>query len=138
MDLLLFQNKLKMENKLDELRDRLKMVFQTLNIKGVDFSEATGFSTGYISMILNPDSNKPVTPSTRFYRAAQREFNINPEWLEKGEGEMFCSEGNGLTPTQHQIIKKYYSISEESREVIDSILDRFIIADNLKTDEKDE
>ena len=123
---------------MEELRDRLKIVFETLDIKGVDFAEATGFSTGYISMILNPETNKPVTPSARFYRAVQREYNINPEWLEKGKGEMFCSEGNGLSPTQHQIIKKYYSISEESREVIDSILDRFIIADNLETDERNE
>lgn len=119
-----------------ELKDRLRAVFQTLNIKNADFSEATGFSTSYVFMLLNPKSNKPVTPSARFYRAAQREFNINPEWLEKGEGEMFCSEGNGLTSTQHQLIKKYYSLSEGSRELVEAVIDKFLIADNLKTDEE--
>ena len=50
--------------------------------------------------------------------------------------EMFCSERNGLTSTQHKIIKKYYSLSEESRELIDSILDRFVTADNMEVDEE--
>ena len=121
---------------MNTLAERLKLVIKTLNIKSSEFSDITGFSTSYVFMLMNPESNKPVKLSGRFYKAAQREFNINPEWLENGEGEMFCSEGNGLTSTQHKLIKKYYSLSEESRELIDSILDRFVTADNMVVDEE--
>ena len=121
---------------MSDLKERLKLVLKTLHIKNIEFSEATGFSTAYISMILNPESNKPVAPSARFYKAVQREYNINPEWLEKGEGEMFCSEGNGLSSKQHDFIKKYYSLTEKSRLLVDSIIDKFLIADNIEQEKE--
>lgn len=78
------------------LHERLKLALKTLDIKKSEFADAIGFTRSYVSTLLKEEQDKPMSPSLRFYSAAQREFNLNP-WLEKGEGEMFCSEGNGLT-----------------------------------------
>ena len=49
---------------------------------------------------------------------------------------MFCSEGNGLSSKQHDFIKKYYSLTEKSRLLVDSIIDKFLIADNIEQEKE--
>jgi phage repressor protein C with HTH and peptisase S24 domain len=68
-----------------EIRDRLETLLKTLGLKPLEFAQKTGVPKSTVYNILNGAS----TPSTATLNLISKTFNINPEWLKTGKGEMF-------------------------------------------------
>ena len=101
------------------LNDRLKTLIQTLKIKKSEFAEKIDFSQAYISLIL---SGSKKNPSNRFYKAIQKQFNVNEEWLKNGNGEMFKVDNLKFSPSEKDLITKYNSLSFPERKIIDEVV----------------
>jgi phage repressor protein C with HTH and peptisase S24 domain len=68
-----------------EIRDRLETLLKTLGLKPLEFAQKTGVPKSTVYNILNGAS----IPSTATLNLISKTFNVNPEWLKTGNGEMF-------------------------------------------------
>lgn len=64
--------------------ERMKQVRKTLGMNQMEFSRALGVTNAHISKL----EKGGCRPSKLLITAICKEFGINKEWLEKGEGEM--------------------------------------------------
>lgn len=67
------------------INERIKQIRKEANLKQRPFAERTGLSVDGISQIERGVSN----PSPTTIELICREFNVNREWLETGEGDMY-------------------------------------------------
>lgn len=65
--------------------ERINEIRRTLNLTMEKFGEKLGVTKTAISNIEK--GNRSVTP--QMFKSICREFNVNPEWLRDGIGEMF-------------------------------------------------
>lgn len=107
---------------MDTLQSRLNMVLKILNINQVQFSLEIGYSASYISKLISRGGH----PRNHFYKAIEKAYNINAGWLKTGKGDMFITDGNGLSPKANLLIKKYYELSPNKQKIIDDILEAFL------------
>ena len=70
------------------VNERLALVRKTLKMTQREFAEKISVSTGYIASMETGD--RKVNP--RIMKLVSAFFNVNLEWLETGEGEMFYSD----------------------------------------------
>lgn len=70
---------------MSEIKDRLKELRKTLNLKQREVAEKLGIDVGAVG---NWEAGTRAIPSTRIYQLCH-EYNVRREWLETGEGEMF-------------------------------------------------
>lgn len=70
---------------MSEMKDRLKELRKTLNLKQREIAERIGVKVGLIG---NWEAGSQTIPATRIYQLCH-EYNVRREWLETGEGEMF-------------------------------------------------
>ena len=82
-----------------EIKDRLKELRKTLNLKMREFAEGVGVSTGLVGS-WESGTNKPG--DARIYRICN-EYGVRREWLEKGEGDMFEPEKRPKTPEETRL-----------------------------------
>ena len=73
----------------EEMKDRLKELRKTLNLKQREVAERLGLDVGAIG---NWEAGTRAIPSTRIYQLC-KEYNVRREWLETGVGEMFEEKG---------------------------------------------
>jgi len=85
------------------LLDRLTLLISNLGIKKLDFAKEIHFSQSYVSMVLN---GTKTNPSIRFIDAICREFNVNPEWLKDGKGDMYVISGVPAYSIDTEIVAK--------------------------------
>jgi len=109
------------------LADRLELVITNLGIKKMDFAEKIHFSQSYVSMVLNGDK---TNPSVRFFDAVCREFNVNPEWLKSGKGEMFSIPGLPAYSIDTEIVAKLRLLPPEEQKMIEGIINAFLFKAN--------
>lgn len=67
------------------MRDRIKAVRKDKKLSQAKFAEVLGISTQNVINWENGRNN----PSDSAIKLICKEFNVNPLWLETGEGEMF-------------------------------------------------
>lgn len=67
------------------MNQRMKMVREALGMSQANFAESADIGLG---VIKNIDSNR-TEPNDHFYNVLCARYNINRDWLETGEGEMF-------------------------------------------------
>lgn len=70
------------------MNTRIKLLRKKLGLTQDKFAEKIGCKRNTVATWENSSE-----PNQAFQRLICKEFNVNPEWLEKGEGEMF------ITPT---------------------------------------
>lgn len=70
---------------MEQMKDRLKQLRQSLSIKQRELAERLGVQVGLIG---NWESGARPIPKTRIYQIC-KEYNVREEWLTTGEGEMF-------------------------------------------------
>jgi repressor LexA len=71
---------------MESVKDRLEQLMQVLGIKSqTEFARRVGVSRTTITEILNGKN----TPSLSTINLISKTFNVNPEWLKTGKGEMF-------------------------------------------------
>jgi phage repressor protein C with HTH and peptisase S24 domain len=75
--------------------ERIRRVRKALNLNQTEFSGLIGTGQDQVSRW---EKNLHV-PSDLFLEKMAREFSINPDWLETGEGEMFVDPSVGLSET---------------------------------------
>lgn len=74
-----------------EIGLRLKNLRNALNIQQKEFAKRLGMSNVSLSYIENGYRNMSALTRT----AILKEFNVNPVWLDTGEGDMFLSITDG-------------------------------------------
>lgn len=86
---------------------RLKELRLVLELKQEVFGEKIGVSQPNIAQMES--GNRPI--GKRISNDIIREFNVNPEWFESGEGEMFLS--NETTEVKEDAVKYNRKPNEE-------------------------
>ena len=67
------------------INERLKELINKLSISQAEFGREVGVKPSTVSDWLKGRIN----PSTRTLKIIEQKFNVNPEWLREGKGEMF-------------------------------------------------
>jgi len=106
------------------LADRLDELLTSLNINQREFAERAGFTQSYISLILNGSKK---TPSNRFFSAVGREFSVNPDWLQHGEGDIFAVPGLSLSGSDAEIVARYKLLPPEDQSIVDEIINALLL-----------
>jgi len=101
----------------------MALLVENLGIKKMDFAKRIHFSQSYVSMVINGDK---TAPSYRFYDAVHRQFNVNPEWLKTGKGEMFIKPDAEASPFDAEILAKIRLLSKQEQKTVEDIIDAFI------------
>lgn len=108
--------------------ERVKSVRKAKGLTLEKFGESFGMSRSSISDIEN--GRRSLTPQTRL--SICREFNVNREWLETGEGEMFVKKepqpldkllsellgGEAVTNEDKVLMKNFLELSDDSRKAV--------------------
>lgn len=79
------------------INERINILRKELNLTMDAFGARIGVSRSAISNIVG--GNRNVTD--QMFASVVREFNVNPDWLRNGEGEMF------LEPSRNELITSY-------------------------------
>lgn len=116
------------------LKDRMQHLINVLDVKKGDFAKKIGFSQAYISRIL---SGVSLSPSPRFYETLKREYNVNPQWLKDGIGDIFI-QNEVLSSEDEEAFKKYNQLSSSERKIIVDIIDAMFMRNQIKSTSKDE
>ena len=106
------------------MADRLTFLISSLGIKQLDFARRIQFAQSYVSMVLSGDK---TTPGHRFLDAVCREFNVNPEWLKTGKGEIYTIPGLPLSAEKARVMAKFQLLPPEKQQVIENIIDAFLL-----------
>lgn len=98
------------------LGDRIKMLRKSLKLNQEEFSAKLGMSS---SSVYEWEHNRvEIKESTILL--IEFVYNVNPNWLRNGEGEMFLPESTvGLTPEAERIFKWIKSLSPQEQAWLD-------------------
>jgi transcriptional regulator with XRE-family HTH domain len=106
------------------LAGRLDYLLSNIGIMQIEFARRIHFTQSYISMVL---SGVKTTPSPRFYDAICREFSVNPEWLEKGKGEVYIIPGQSLPSDDAELMAKFRLLPSGEQQIIEEIINAFLL-----------
>ena len=114
------------------IQDRVKELRKQLKLSQEAFGEKLGVSK---SVIVNIELNRAPMKELMFKHIC-RTFNVNPLWLEKGEGEVFLDTPNSiledltvefdLSPTEKNIVTNYLRMSPEDRRKVSELLRKLL------------
>lgn len=122
------------------MNQRVRELRKALGLSCEKFGKRLGVSRAAISNIEN--ETRGVTDL--MFTSIVREFNVDPEWLRSGVGEMFKKSGtfnldefvrkNGASDLELEILKAYFSLDKDIRsKVVDhfkeALSDNEIIAE---------
>lgn len=104
---------------------RIREIRTSLNLKQVPFGEKIGVSQKVITNI----ETGTTTLTDRNFNAICDVFNVNPDWLRTGEGEMFnpppedkwlddLAKRKGLTPEEKVLIGSIIELPPEARQAV--------------------
>lgn len=82
-----------------EMKERIKKLRQTLNLKQREIAEKLGVK---VSVVGAWEIGQNPVPSMRVYQLCN-EYGVRREWLETGEGEMFEPEKRPKTPEETRL-----------------------------------
>ena len=96
---------------------RLKIVRKFLNRTQVDFASSIGLTQAGYSDIERGKNNV----SGKIKILLKREHNVNLEWLESGNGEMFLPIGESQDPREQQLILELQSEIEKLQKEVNQL-----------------
>lgn len=112
------------------MKDRLKLLRNTLNLSQEEFGKRVGVTKTSISR-LETGANK-ITD--RMLVSISREFRVNIDWLKTGRGEMFLpisggsldelAEEYGLGGLEKEIIQEFLKLDSADRKELLTLLRR--------------
>lgn len=91
------------------MKDRLKKIRKALGFNQTEMASELGVAQGTYSQYERGD--RVFQP--RYIETLKLKFNVNPKWLETGEGDMFVK-----TTQDEEFMAVYNSLSEESKKMI--------------------
>ena len=98
------------------IRDRLKILLDKLNISQRQFAIKINLDPGYFSRIIQGK----VNPPDRILLLIENIFNVNKDWLENGQGEIFSNQGISLA--KKQVLESIDSLSDEQVNAVSSFI----------------
>lgn len=112
--------------------ERIRVLRKELNLSQEAFGERIGVSKG---VIVNLELERAPAKELML-KMICRTFNVNPLWLEKGEGEMFLDVPDSilddlaiefdLSPTEKNIVTNYLRMSPEDRRKVSDLLHKLL------------
>ena len=96
--------------------DRLKILLDELNISQRQFAMKINLDAGYFSKIMRGK----VNPPDRILLLIENVFNVNRDWLENGQGEIFSNQGISLA--KKQVLESVDSLSDEQVSAVSSFI----------------
>lgn len=97
------------------MKDRLRLVRKDLKLTQADMGQALGCSqTAYAKY-----ESGMVIPDKPMRMLICEKFNVNPEWLETGEGEPY---NDAVTPTL-KLLKAEYKLDDLDVQIIEKYLE---------------
>lgn len=102
------------------INQRLKEVRENLGLSQADFAARAGISSPTIWNIENTDRET----STKTIRSIVEAFNINPEWLNSGKGDMFLAakiaseSGSEINPWKDALVTELKEEVQYLRELL--------------------
>jgi len=106
------------------LAGRLDFLVSNLGIKQLDFARRIHFTQSYVSMVMN---GAKTSPSPRFLDAICREFNVNPEWLANGKGDVYSIPGQSLPTEDAELVAKYRLLPASEQQIIENVINAFLL-----------
>ena len=98
------------------VNDRLKMLLTELDISQRQFAMKINLDAGYFSRIMQGK----VNPPDRILLLIENVFNVNKNWLENGEGEMFATQG--ITLAKKQVLESIDTLTDEQVNAVSSFI----------------
>lgn len=112
--------------------ERIKVLRKELKLSQTAFGEKIGVKR---DVIANVELERAPVKDLML-KIICRTFNVNPLWLEKGEGEMFLETPDtilddlaiefDLSPTEKNIVTNYLSMSPEDRRKVSDLLHKLL------------
>ena len=108
----------------NSLPGRLEFLLADLGMNRVDFCQKTGFGQSYISQIMNGSRSNP---SIRFFDIVCREFNVSPEWLKSGKGEIYALPDGDREKKNAEIMAKFNLLPESEQRIIEDLVNALLM-----------
>ncbi len=113
------------------MNERIKQIRTSLNLTLEKFGERLGVTKTAISNIEK--GNRSVTE--QMFKSVCREYNVNPQWLATGEGDMFINTNdilldkiNDILTSEDSTFKKFFlaiaSLENEEKKVLNDLLNK--------------
>ncbi len=96
--------------------DRLKILLDELNISQRQFAMKINLDPGYFSKIMRGK----VNPPDRILLLIENVFNVNKDWLEYGQGDMFSNQGISLA--KKQVLESIDTLNDEQVGAVSSFI----------------
>lgn len=116
---------------MNEFAERLRLLLKEIDISAAKLSRALGRTPTYVANILY-DNNR--SPNRAFYEYLEATYNVNPDWLKSGEGDMFLPGGKQYRLSAGIMVKRINSLPAEKREALMLILDDMVFASSHAED----
>ncbi len=95
--------------------ERLKILLKELGISQRQFAMKINLDAGYFSRIMQGK----VNPPSRILLLIENIFNVNKNWLENGEGEIFSTQGS---LAKRQVLESIDTLSDEQVNAVSSFI----------------
>lgn len=98
------------------ISERLKVLLKELGISQRQFAMKINLDTGYFSRIVQGK----VNPPDRILLLIENVFHVNKDWLEKGEGEIFSTQGISLA--KKQVLESIEALNDDQVRAVSSFI----------------
>ncbi len=98
------------------INERLKVLLKELDISQRQFALKINLDAGYFSRIIQGK----VNPPDRILLLIENVFNVNKDWLEHGEGDIFSNQGISLA--KKQILESIDTLNDEQVNAVSSFI----------------
>ena len=103
-------------NTFPKRENAIKILLDELNISQRQFAMKINLDAGYFSKIMRGK----VNPPDRILLLIENVFNVNKDWLENGQGEIFSNQGISLA--KKQVLESIDSLSDEQVNAVSSFI----------------
>lgn len=98
------------------INERLKVLLKELDISQRQFALKINLDAGYFSRIIQGK----VNPPDRILLLIENVFNVNKNWLEHGEGDIFSNQGISLA--KKQVLESIDTLNDEQVNAVSSFI----------------
>ena len=107
-------------NDINDTRKRIKAIIESSGYSLRGFAREVGITPGGLSGIIN---GKSKIISGMFLKILEFRFNVNPLWLETGEGPVYQKDFHLENSAEIDMILKFRKLAKEQQQSINVMID---------------